>query len=83
MVTNLLKALLVLFVFLVVMKNSERQFAIAKSVQNVEVGSPSIRGLKEAEWLYRCLGLHKSCYLHSECCSKKCEWWWSYFTFIW
>ena len=72
MVANLIKTLLVLFVFLILMKNSESQ-----SVPDVEVGSPSIRGLKEAEWLYRCLGWHKSCYLHSECCSKKCEWWWS------
>ena len=49
MVANLTKPLLVVFVFLVVMNNSERQFASAKSVPNVEVGTPSIRGLQEVE----------------------------------
>ena len=72
MVANLIKSLLVLFVFLVVMKNSEHQFAIAKSVQNVEVGSPSIRGLQEAE--DRCTGYARFCLWSKDCCSGKCKW---------
>ena len=43
MVPNLIKPLLALFLFVVVMKNSEHQFAIAKSVHNIEVGEPLIR----------------------------------------
>ena len=35
MVANLIKSLLVLFVFLVMMKNSEHQFTTAKSVPDV------------------------------------------------
>ena len=49
MVANLIKSLLVLFVFLVMMKNSEHQFTTAKSVPDVEVGTPSIRDLQEVE----------------------------------
>ena len=81
MVANLIKPLLVLFVYLVVMKNSERQFAIAKSVQNVEVGLPLIRGLQEAE--DRCQGWYKSCILSSQCCSGKCRWNWKQFQSFW
>ena len=83
MVTNVLKALLVLFVFLVVMKNSERQFAIAKSVQNVEVGLPSIRDLQEAEDR-RCQGWYQSCILSSQCCQPgKCRMNWKQFQTFW
>ena len=42
MVANVMKPLLVLFVFLFVLKNSKRQFAIAKSAHNAIDGSPSI-----------------------------------------
>ena len=68
MAANLIKPLIVLFVFFVVMKNSERQFAIAKSVQNFEVGSPSIRGLQEEE--DRCKPWGSFCVWSSECCSN-------------
>ena len=69
MIANLIKPLLVLVVFLVVMKNSERQFAIAKSVHNVEVGSPSIRGLQEVE--DRCGKHGDACFWNgSPCCGN-------------
>ena len=72
MVANLIKSLLVLFVFLVVMKNSERQFAIAKSVRNVEVGAASIRALQEVG--DRCGGQFETCWDGdgSTCCSGYC-----------
>ena len=80
MVANLIKPLLVLFVFLVVMKDSERQFAIAKSVHNVDVASPSIRGMQEVE--DRCKPKGRSCMGggHKVCCSGRClaalfGWW--------
>ena len=72
MVANLIKALLVLFVFLVVMNDSERQFAIAKSVHNVDVASPSIRGMQEVE--DRCKPKGSSCMGggNKDCCSGRC-----------
>ena len=91
MVANLIKHLLVLFVFLSVMKNSKRQFAIAKSVHNAEVGSPSIGGLQQVEdWVANrdfptpqeleehenCTRMGKFCVRSSSCCSKRCGGFW-------
>ena len=70
MVANLMKALLVLFVFLVVMKNSDSQFATAKSVHDVEVGTPSIRDLQEVE--ARCKKGGSPCTSSKSCCSRAC-----------
>ena len=70
MVADLVKPLLVLFVFLIVIKDSERQFAIAKSVHNVDVASPSIRGMQVVE--DRCKPNGSSCMGSSECCSGRC-----------
>ena len=85
MVANLIKPLLFLFVFLVVMKNAKRQFAIA------EVGSPSIGGLQQVEdWVANrdfptpqeleehedCTRMGKFCFRSSSCCSKKCGGFW-------
>ena len=64
MVANLIKTLLVLFVFLILMKNSESQ-----SVPDVEVGSPSIRDLEEVEDRDDC---PTWCWWSSECCSNQC-----------
>ena len=73
MVANLIKSLLVLFVYLAVMKNSDSQFTIAKSVHNVEVGTPSIRDLQEVE--DRCRPGGSKCESSadaSSCCSRMC-----------
>ena len=71
MVENLIKPLLILFVFLVVTENSERQFATAKYVPNVEVRTPSIRDLQEPE--DRCLEKYfKYCQANYQCCSGTC-----------
>ena len=77
MVANLIKSLLVLFVFLVMMKNSEHQFTTAKSVPDVEVGTPSIRDLQEVE--DRCKAKGSFCMSSSSCCSsylytRACPW---------
>ena len=64
MVANLIKTLLVLFAFLVVMRNSE-----SKSVPDVEVGSPSIRDLEEVEDRIYCATW---CWYSSSCCSNRC-----------
>merc|ERR1712212_120105 len=75
MVANLMKPLLVLFVFLVVMENSERQFTSAISVPNVEVGTPSIRGQQEVEdsrqW-QGCRSKGSGCWAYDDCCSRRC-----------
>ena len=71
MVANLIKPLLVLFVFLIVMKNSEHQFAIAKSVHSVEVASPSIRGMQEVEDR-KCTKPGGWCIWSSSCCGYQC-----------
>ena len=71
MVANLIKPLLVLFVFLVVMKNSERQFAIAKYVHSVEVASPSIRGMQEVEDR-KCKPSGGWCTWDKTCCGRVC-----------
>ena len=75
MVANLIKPLLVLFLFLVVMENSERQFTSAKSVPNVEVGTPSIMDLQEVEdsrqW-QGCKGKGGGCWAYDDCCSRRC-----------
>ena len=75
MVANLMKPLLVLFVFLVVMENSERQFTSAISVPNVEVGTPSISGLQEVEdsrqW-QGCKAKGSGCWAYDDCCSRRC-----------
>ena len=70
MVANLIKPLLVVFVFLVVMNNSERQYATAKSVPNVEVRTPSTRDLQEVE--DRCKARNSFCWGSSSCCSRQC-----------
>ena len=72
MVANLIKPLLVVFVFLVVMNNSERQFATAKSVPNVEIRTPSTRDPQEVE--DRCKGYGRACIWSSTCCSGRCTW---------
>ena len=70
MVANLIKPLLVVFVFLVVMNNSERQFATAKSVPNVEVRTSSTRELQEVE--DRCKAKYSVCGDNLSCCSRQC-----------
>ena len=69
MVANLIKTLLVLFVFLILMKNSESQ-----SVPDVEVGSPSIRDIREVEDRGTCRDTKAGgfCWSNSECCSRQC-----------
>ena len=70
MVANLVKTFLVLFVFLAVIKNYERQFATAKSINNLEVGTSSLRGQQDVE--DRCKATWERCQWDSECCSTLC-----------
>ena len=56
---------------LVVMKKSERHFAIAKSVHSVEVASPSIRGMQEVEDR-KCKPSGGWCTWDKTCCGRVC-----------
>ena len=74
MTVTKVKTLLALFVFVVLLKDTQCRSAAAKSVENVlDVGSTSIVGEKEAPAEDRsCYANGHGCWTSASCCSGTC-----------